>query len=180
MNKNIEVILETERLLIRKWEPEDFKQYNFLCQESMSGNFFEGWAMDKEKAKGFFEWQLSKYMKMDPKNDAIGLAIEEKETGQIIGHAGIGKHDDLDETELFYGIIKSKRGNGFAIEAARIITDWASNTFELPYIIGTIEENNIPSQKVLERCGYQLFDKKQLKVIVLDQIDSFLYYRYYK
>ena len=93
--------------------------------------------MEEKDAKGFFSWQLSKYEKMDPIEDVIGLAIEERETGQIIGHGGIGKHDELDETAIFYGIVRASRRQGYATEASRVITKWALKTFPIPHISGT-------------------------------------------
>jgi len=104
--------MTTEHLIIRKWDETQFDRYYFLSQESASGAFFDAWTTEEKDAKGFFSWQLSKYEKMDPIEDVIGLAIEERETGQIIGHGGIGKHDGLDETAIFYGIVRASRRQG--------------------------------------------------------------------
>ena len=74
---------------------------------------------------------------MDPIEDVIGLATEERETGKIIGHGGIGKHDELDETAILYGIVRASREQGYATEASRVITKWALKTFPIPHISGT-------------------------------------------
>ncbi|WBW95634.1 GNAT family N-acetyltransferase [Oceanirhabdus sp. W0125-5] len=179
MKKEYNLPIETERLIIRKWREEDFQSYNFLCQESIRGHFFDGWAMEEDDAKNFFHWQLSKYENMDPIGDIIGLAIIEKSTGKIVGHGGIGKHDDVDETEIFYGIVKAYRGKGYATEASRGITSWALDTFSIPYIIGTVGLDNIESQKVLERSGYNFIEEQNHNVSVLEKSFDFKYYRCY-
>jgi len=136
--------------------------------------------MEESAAKNFFGWQLSKYENMDPVEDVIGLAIIEKSTGQVIGHGGIGKHDDVDETEVFYGLIKSSRKNGYGTEVSKAITKWALDSFEIPYIIGTVEVENIGSQKVLERSGYSYVEDQVHNVSVLGKSLDFKYYRCYR
>jgi hypothetical protein len=50
---------------------------------------------------------------------------------------------------------------------------------DIPYIIGTAAVDNIPSQKVLERCGYEFVNEQTLLVHIENKKYAFKYYRRY-
>ncbi|WP_188998618.1 GNAT family N-acetyltransferase [Paenibacillus nasutitermitis] len=70
------------------------------------------------------------------------------------------------------------RGHGYAKEAAKAALEWIEKYFDIPYLIGTVEVDNIPSQKVLEYCGFQLIDVRNLLVHIMNEQLDFKYYRY--
>ncbi len=72
------------------------------------------------------------------------------------------------------------RGKGYAIEAASAITEWTFQRFDVNYIIGTAEIENVASQKVLEKCGYTIEDTKNLLVHIEGNRYYFKYYRHYR
>jgi hypothetical protein len=76
--------------------------------------------------------------------------------------------------EIIYNLLPSERGKGYATEAAKIITVWAIENYEIPYIIGTTEIKNIKSQKVLENCGYKYIDEKIL-LVHIENNDFFVF-----
>ena len=136
--------------------------------------------MMRHNIPGFFQWQLSKYQHMDIVNDSVGLGIFDKLTGEILGHIGAGRHDDLAEPEIFYALKADAQGQGYATEAAKAVTQWVLQTFNIPYLIGTAAVDNIASQRVLEKCGYTYIDERTLFVHLLNQSHTFRYYRCYK
>ena len=117
---------------------------------------------------------------MDIQNGLLSFGMFEKKTGAFLGTIGVGRHDDLHEPEIFYHLLPEYRGNGFVTEAAKEITQWALETYDVPYLIGTAAVDNVKSQHVLERCGYQLIDVRSLLVHVTNERYDFKYYRYYK
>ena len=116
---------------------------------------------------------------MDIINGLISFGIFEKQSGKLVGTIGAGQHDDLHETEIFYHLLPEHRGYGYATEAAKAVTEWALCNYDIPYIIGTAAVENVKSQRVLERCGYQFIDERTLLVHVTDERYDFRYYRYY-
>lgn len=116
---------------------------------------------------------------MDIINGVECFGIFDKETGSVIGAVGVGEHDDLHESEIFFNLLPDTRGKGYATEAAKAVTKWALENYKIPYIIGTAEINNIPSQKVLENCGYKFVNEQTLLVHILNKKCVFKYYRYY-
>lgn len=169
------VYIETERLIIRTFNEKDFEQFIKLLDMPEYG----GWQMQKPRAKEFFEDHISSYEEMNIVTGGFCLGIFEKQTGDLIGQVAAGEHDDLHEPEFGYGILPYARRKGYAKEAAKATLEWIEKSYDIPYIIGTADVNNIPSQKVLEYCGFQLVDERNLLVHVLDERYDFKYYRYY-
>lgn len=169
------VYIETQNLIVKTFDESDFEQFIKLLDMPE----YEGWQKQKPRAKAFFDWQLSNYEKMDIVTGAICLGVFEKKTGDIVGQVAAQKHDDLHEPELGYGILPFARGKGYAKEAAKVTLEWIEKRYDIPYIIGTVGIDNIPSQKVLEYCGFQFIDERNLLVHITDEQHDFKYYRYY-
>lgn len=78
-------------------------------------------------------------------------AIFENSSNDLIGYCGIEPFDlkGLSALELGYRIIKSKRNQGFATEAARVMVE--SYTGDL---YAYIEKGNKASARVIEKMGF--------------------------
>lgn len=160
-------------MIVRTFNESDFEQFKKLL------DLYGGWQKQKPRAKKFFDWHLSNYEKMDIVTGAICLGVFEKETGNIIGQVAAQEHDDLHEPEFGYGILPFARGKGYAKEAAKGTLGWIEERYDIPYIIGTVAIDNIPSQKILEYCGFQLVDERNLLIHLMSERQDFKYYRYY-
>lgn len=174
----IKLPILTERLKIRKLTREDFDNIYSLCLQSKTNDWPSGWNMSKEEAFDFLDWQINKYERFDVINDMVPFAIELLEDSIFVGHCHVGNIDELDEIEVAYGISKKHRGNGYATEVVVALTDWAFETFKLPYTVATISDDNIASIKVIEKAGYIYDGIKKLKNYSEDR-QEFKYYRYY-
>jgi len=64
-------------------------------------------------------------------------------------------------------------------EATKGTFEWIEEKYDIPYIIGTVAIDNIPSQKVLEYCGFQLVNEQSLLIHMINERHDFMYYRYY-
>lgn len=167
--------IETERLIIRPFTADDLPQFKKL----LTIEEVPGWVMQQDHAEDFLNWYISQYEKMDIVHGVVCFGIFDKATGEVLGAAGAGEHDDLHEPEIFYSLLASARGHGYATEAAKAVTDWVFENYDIPYLIGTVATDNPASQKVLERCGYQYVDTQTLKVHILRESYKFRYYRRY-
>lgn len=166
----------TDRLIIRPFEESDLVEFEKLL------NIPEvpGWQMQKDNSTGFLRWHISNYKAMDIINGIVCFGCFDKITGNILGAAGAGEHDDLHEPEIFYNLLPEARGKGYASEATKAVTKWALENYKIPYIIGTTGVDNIASQKVLDNCGYEFVDERTLLVHITDKQYTFKYYRYYR
>lgn len=164
--------LETERLYIRKLREADYPAYERTLNDIQKTCMGSG--------ENFLKWIISQYDSMDITNNIISFGIFLKENDTFIGYVGAGRHDDLGEPEIFYHLIEDYRGKGYMTEAAKIVTTWALANYDISYIIGTADVDNISSQRVLERCGYNFIENKNLMVHVMNESFHFKYYRFYK
>lgn len=163
--------LSTQRIVIRNLREDDYPEVEQILNDAQKNAFGSG--------KGFLNWLISQYPAMDITDGLLSFGMFEKQTGKFLGTIGVGDHDDLHEPEIFYHLAPACRGQGFATEAAKAITKWALDYFHLPYLIGTVAVDNVKSQHVLERCGYQLIETRSLLVHVTNERYDFKYYRYY-
>ena len=84
------------------------------------------------------------------------FALVRREDGRAIG--GIGFHGVPDEegrTEIGYDLTEPARGNGYATEALRALSDWALARDDVRPLFATIERDNTPSQSVVTRAGFR-------------------------
>jgi RimJ/RimL family protein N-acetyltransferase len=139
-----------------------------------------GWQMQKPRAKEFLDWQIANYTAMDIVHGIVCMGVFDKASGRVLCAAGAGEHDDLHEPEIFYNLLPEARGNGYAKEAAKAVTEWALSSYDIPYIIATVDVNNIASQRVVESCRYQFIEVRELLVHVLGERHVFRYYRKYR
>ena len=62
--------------------------------------------------------------------------------------------------EIGYGIMEKYQGKGYATEAVKAISNWAFQEPKVSSIEAEIDEKNIASKKVLEKCGFIFTGKK--------------------
>lgn len=161
--------IETERLIIRTLIEADLPNYEKVVNEVM---------LTCMSAKEFLTWNISHYSNIDIIHSTVCFGIFDKDDN-FMGIVGAGEHDDLHELEIFYELIPDARGRGYATEATKAITAWVFENFNIPFIIGTAGTDNVKSQSVLERCGYQFIDERTLLVHVEGREYNFNYYRCY-
>jgi RimJ/RimL family protein N-acetyltransferase len=167
--------IETDRLVIRPFAAHDLDGFRRLLDIPE----VTGWQMKKGNAKGFLDWQISNYARMDIVHGIVCFGVFDRTSGDVLGAAGAGEHDDLHESELFYNLLPEARGHGYAREAAQAVTAWALVQYPIPYLIATVRTDNMASRKVVESCGYVFVDERRLKVHILGECFVFRYYRRY-
>ena len=168
------MVLQTERLTIRPFAKSDLNGFKQLLEMPE----VPGWQMQRARAEEFLNWHIQNYARMDIIHGVVCFGIFHSESGHIVGSVGAGEHDDLHEPEIFYNLLPSARGNGYAAEAATAVTEWVFDNYDVDHLIGTAEVSNVPSQRVLERCGYQFGGEQNLLVHILNTRCTFRCYRH--
>jgi RimJ/RimL family protein N-acetyltransferase len=77
----------------------------------------------------------------------------EKKNGTKIGWTA--KYLEGELITIGYGVVPNERGKGYATEAATIIVDYLFLTKDIIRIQADTSTENLPSQKVLEKVGFQ-------------------------
>lgn len=64
------------------------------------------------------------------------------------------------EVGVTYFIGADYRGNGYAAEALKCLTDYLFERYHLSKLIATASVNNIASRKTLEKAGFSVIETK--------------------
>jgi len=139
--------LETERLIMRGFEPDDFEPMAGFYASDVST--FYGGPCDRIEAWRRFavypgHWTL---------RGCGPWALEEKATGEYVGLAGLWFPEGWPEPELTWALIESHHGKGFATEAVRRSLRAAYQDFGWTTAVSVIAPDNTPSARVAERVG---------------------------
>ena len=70
---------------------------------------------------------------------------------------GIGNKPEVDnEIEIAYFVSRQYRNQGYITEAANALVTWAFQTLQISSLIAIVEPENVPSQRIVEKCGFTL------------------------
>ncbi|MEV6169170.1 GNAT family N-acetyltransferase [Streptomyces sp. NPDC051954] len=83
------------------------------------------------------------------------FVLVRREDGRAVG--GMGFHaapDEAGEVEIGYDLVEGGRGSGYATEALRTLSTWALARDDVRRILAKVEQDNLPSQRVVTRAGF--------------------------
>ncbi len=151
-------IAETNRLIIREITIDDLDQLyqiysNDEITEYMEG-LYENRAEEEEFTKAYIENMYGFY--------GYGLwVLIEKETGKLIGRAGLSNREINDEisVEIGYVIGKEYQRRGYAYEACKKIIEYAKDWLEIPGLNCFIQKGNEASVKLAQKLGFEKIDE---------------------
>lgn len=149
----MEYLLETEHLHIRKFKAEDARRlFHIHLDEEVEKWFPNESYADLEEAQDAIDFFADR---VNAGRLPYVLAVEWKETGELIGDTGISEVEGKpNEVEIGYVICKEHRGKGFATELLGAMTDFVASTFGTKVLYGRVMHGNLASAKVLEKNGY--------------------------
>ncbi|MDR3644528.1 MAG: GNAT family N-acetyltransferase [Clostridia bacterium] len=159
-------VIETERLYLRELVIDDKKELERVLSDPESMKFSLN-PFSEEKVESWISWNIENYRKYNHGLWAVIL----KEGNIFIGDCGITMQNIGDETvpEIGFHIIKDYCNRGFATEAALACKEYAFDVLKYPKIFSYCTVRNIPSQKIAEKIGmqvYKYFEKYGEKQIV--------------
>lgn len=97
------------------------------------------------------------------------FAVEEKESGRLIGEAGLadfrrGLGAEFDQApEASWTIAPRAQNLGYATEAMEAVLAWVEQSLGFRQTVCLIHEQNAPSLKVASKLGYQVFDRREYR-----------------
>ncbi len=166
------IILETERLILRRLIMDDLDELFALYSDPEIRKYFPEGVLNYEDTKDELEWFLNGH----PKHPELGLwATIHKATGKFIGRCGLlpWTIDDRLEIEIAYLIDKEFWGQGLATEAAQGILKYGFEQLKLSRLICLIDPDNVASQRVAEKIGMNL--ERKVDGIDGDNFPTFIY-----
>jgi [ribosomal protein S5]-alanine N-acetyltransferase len=89
-----------------------------------------------------------------PVDPAFGQRlVVERDTGLAVGGIGIFGPPEDGRVEIGYGIVESRRGRGYATEAARALVRYALGLPGVAEVVAGVDPANPASARVLEKAG---------------------------
>jgi len=143
-------MLETERLIIRKFTPADLSELIRLRSDDEVIKYLGGRKLQNPEAiTKRMQFYISCYEKF-----GFGMcALVWKETGEMFGWSGIQPLDGTAEIEVGYGMTKEFWGKGIGYECAMAWLEYGFNTAGLERIVAVASPENTGSWRIMEKCG---------------------------
>ncbi len=145
--------LETERLMLRNFEPSDLAFiYNHFSNSFVSRYLYDNEPPSTiEEAADILNWAI------DHSSNHIRWCITLKETGQQIGTIGFHKFDEQNNAaEIGYDLCEAYTRKGIMSEALQCILNHGKTAYGLHRIYASTAPDNEASNKLLETNGFQL------------------------
>jgi RimJ/RimL family protein N-acetyltransferase len=140
--------IETERLILRPPQREDFDGYAELIGDEETARFIGG-HLSRAAA-----WR--KFLQMPGAWTVQGFgmfSIIDKADGRWLGQLGPWKPEGWPGNEIGWSFRRDVWGMGYATEAGFAAIDWAFDQLGWSDIIHCIDPGNVASQKLAERLG---------------------------
>lgn len=83
------------------------------------------------------------------------VAFVERDSNDLIGCAGLVHPDQQPEAELKYAVRRDKWRQGFAVEMAGGLLEYAQRCLAISCIQATVYSEHLVSQRVLARLGFR-------------------------
>jgi RimJ/RimL family protein N-acetyltransferase len=150
--------LETPRLILRGWRPDDFEPYAAMLADDETARFItaKGRALSKAEAWNETVWLIGHWQLL-----GYGMfVVEERSTGAFLGRIGPLNPPWWPAFEMAWSLAPWALGKGYATEAARAAIGWSFESFPLERIVSIIHPLNRASQKVAERLGQRRTDEQ--------------------
>lgn len=157
MSENL--LFETPRLRVRLLTMADFDLYFSLQNDAEVMRYIRPPEPDRDAVKARLETQ-EKYAAENPGMGSILGQL--KTTGGAVA-TGVVRHIDYqpgNDLEIGYLIIREYWGQGLATELAAGLAKYAFEKFGVDRVLAVIDPENFASQKVVEKCGFQLIGRR--------------------
>ena len=142
------VILETDRLFIRRFQKTDFRNFLNLHQSPIIMKYFDGGAKTMAQAKKRF----SEVIEHQNRYGFSYYNIFLKSTGEYIGQAGLYYNYDM-SINLCYAFLEQYHKKGYAVEAITEILRYGFNKLNFSTITAMSAPENYGSRHLLEKVG---------------------------
>lgn len=149
--------IETERLLIRNFCPDDAEALREMIVQKASSAYAaydHEWPTDREAIRGIVEWFAG--------GDRF-LAVCLKEAGTFIGFIALNPAEGIEETALDLGYCFAARyhGKGYATEGCAAAIDHAFCHLATKRITSATAAENGPSCRLLARMGLRVVGESE-------------------
>lgn len=146
-----EIVLETERLSLRKMTPQDVDNLQLIFSDPIAMFFYN--TLNREETLAWINKAIADY-----ETHGAGMWIcQLKGTGEFIGQCGLHFQagvDGKDEIEVGYLFLRQYWSQGYATEAVKGVIDYARNQLGFKRLISLVSPENHPARRLAEKNGF--------------------------
>lgn len=156
------IVLETERVILRAWQQSDLQDFNEYARVDGVGQR-AGWFPHTSIA------ETQKVLDHFIEKKKV-FAIQYKENQKVIGSLGLEKlsldlgapYTEMIGTEIGYVLSKDYWGKGIMPEAVRRAVRYCFDEVHMDYLLCSHSLTNQQSKRVIEKCGF-VFIKEDMR-----------------
>ena len=155
-----DVVLETDRLLLRPWRVSEAAAQRELWAER-DPRVPPHRRIDADGRPTIEE--IEEWIRAAQPSSIGLLAVERKAAGDVIGYCGLIESDRgaAGEPELAFELLRRAWSQGYATEASQAVLDWArSSGYERVW--ATVWDWNTASRRVLAKLGFSETDRTEV------------------
>jgi ribosomal-protein-alanine N-acetyltransferase len=151
-------MLETERLFMRKFTPDDLPKLVELRTDPEVYKYLGGTQMQNPAA---LRTRLGFYIGCYDKYGFGHHAMHWKETGEMIGWSGLQPLEDSGRVEVGYGMKKEFWRRGIGFECAKAWLEFGFGKANLTRIVAVAQPENVGSWRIMEKLGMR-YEKNEI------------------
>ena len=153
-------ITVTDRLVIREQTLDDIPALYEIYSDKEAVKYTEDLYEDAGEEREY----LQNYIDNQYRFFEYGIwALTLKESGRLIGRAGLSARDGYDALEIGYILGKPYRGQGYAKEAVTAIIEYAERELDVHDFTAFSKEQNKASTGLLESIGFVRSGRDEIK-----------------
>jgi len=174
MNKKKLPTIETERLVLRPWTPDDAPDVQrFLSDRDVASTI----ANITHPLKDDYaeEWVRTR-MEMVEKGESVSFAITHRQEGYLIGAIGLNINKEHQRGDFGFWIGKSYWNYGYCTESAQALLKYGFDVLKLTRIWGSHMTRNPASGKVMQKIGMKYegcLRQHYMKWGILEDLDCY-------
>jgi ribosomal-protein-alanine N-acetyltransferase len=153
--------LETTRLQLRKFTPDDLERFAELSANPLFMRFSGSGPLTRDQAEALLQRLLAVERAGKPSQFAVSLHGDPR----VIGYCGffVQTVDDAEEVEIAYRMDPRYWGRGYASEAVQAVRAHAFRDLGFERVISLIVPENLASRRVAERNGMTVWKQTNFR-----------------
>lgn len=153
MKQLTDLILKTERLVLRKITEEDAEFIlDLLNQPSFIKYIGDRNVQTREQAAKYIENR----MMISYEQYEFGMYLVELIEAKIpIGVCGFVKREFLPDTDIGFAFLQDFERKGFGFESAKAVMEYGKSELRFKRVLAIASQNNTGSHKLLEKLGFE-------------------------
>lgn len=145
--------VETERLRLRPWRPDDFESLAEIFAKPQVWHYPFRRGFSEAQTKAFLDHRLA----AQDEGVVVEWAAEDRGSGRLLGYVGLSLPmwfpDLMPAVEVGWRLDPGWWGMGLATEGGRAALDHGFRVLQLDEILAIYEPENVASGRVMEKLG---------------------------